>query len=435
MSVLLDALKKAQKENQTSTSSLDVSDEALDFSELKGDATEQATFFKVTQDVTLPDNAEHSRKQFWILAGFGLFILAVVGLFFRGTMNDGLPNSKLLKDASNQTILAREHTPNEQSNVGMAQSPNANLVLNAVAQPKSTEQPSESASVMLQLNTALMGIEDNVEEPSIKEKTRRVELITQETTESKTHDVVFSEHPAQIIKPLSKTSSKTQTNKTATKKTKSHIAQAKKKILTVQRTKTLSTLTNEGYVAYQTGNYGVSLSKYVQAYRQAPENKDALLGMAAVHTKLNQPKLAAVYYQKLKALGFDVKQEAQRNTRDDEMRSPNHRVDLNDALAQLKSTPNDARLNFSVANLFAKKRDWAQAQTYYFKAHQYNPSNPNYVFNLAVSLEHIGQPKAALTFYQKTRALMANTPSTINPMTVAKRLDELSVKVDSGMVN
>ena len=50
---------------------------------------------------------------------------------------------------------------------------------------------------------------------------------------------------------------------------------------------------------------------------------------------------------------------------------------------------------------------WPDAQQAYFQAHQLQPDNPDYAFNLAVALEHIGQPKAALDFYR--RAVQAAT--------------------------
>ena len=48
------------------------------------------------------------------------------------------------------------------------------------------------------------------------------------------------------------------------------------------------------------------------------------------------------------------------------------------------------------------------AQSAYFKALELDGTNPDYAYNLAISLEHIGQPSIALTYYRLAFEL-ANT--------------------------
>ena len=48
---------------------------------------------------------------------------------------------------------------------------------------------------------------------------------------------------------------------------------------------------------------------------------------------------------------------------------------------------------------------WAPAQQAYFQAYQLQPDNPDYAYNLAVGLEHLSQPKLALTYYRQALEL------------------------------
>ena len=71
----------------------------------------------------------------------------------------------------------------------------------------------------------------------------------------------------------------------------------------------------------------------------------------------------------------------------------------------LDQSPNAAHLHFALGNLYAKQGRWAEAQGAYFKAYTSDSKNPDYSFNLAVSLDQIGQGRAALGYYR--RALSA----------------------------
>ena len=60
-----------------------------------------------------------------------------------------------------------------------------------------------------------------------------------------------------------------------------------------------------------------------------------------------------------------------------------------------------ASLYFTLGNLYGDQSRWAEAQQAYFQAYQMEQSNPDYAYNLAVGLEHIGQPRLAANFYQR----------------------------------
>jgi tetratricopeptide (TPR) repeat protein len=70
-----------------------------------------------------------------------------------------------------------------------------------------------------------------------------------------------------------------------------------------------------------------------------------------------------------------------------------------------------APLAFALGNVYASQQRWNEAQSAYFDAflfaRQSNETaiNPDYAYNLAVSLEQINQPEAALDYYLQAQTL------------------------------
>ena len=58
-------------------------------------------------------------------------------------------------------------------------------------------------------------------------------------------------------------------------------------------------------------------------------------------------------------------------------------------------------MHFNLGNLYARQARWPEAEESYFAAYQADPENADYAYNLAVSLDHIEQRTAALSYYQR----------------------------------
>jgi uncharacterized protein HemY len=70
-------------------------------------------------------------------------------------------------------------------------------------------------------------------------------------------------------------------------------------------------------------------------------------------------------------------------------------------LKQLIAREPTSFLYFTLGNLYAEQNRWSQAQQAYFQAFTLEPGNPDYAYNLAVGLEHLNQPRPALTYYRQ----------------------------------
>jgi tetratricopeptide (TPR) repeat protein len=91
----------------------------------------------------------------------------------------------------------------------------------------------------------------------------------------------------------------------------------------------------------------------------------------------------------------------------------------------IREEPESPYLNFALGNVYGAQDRWLEAQGLYFKALQNNPEDPNYAYNLAVSLEHISKPKVAITYYQRALDNFKKGLATFSRDVVDQRLEIL----------
>lgn len=179
----------------------------------------------------------------------------------------------------------------------------------------------------------------------------------------------------------------------------------------------------QAYARLQADDSEGAANAYAQVLRSDPRNVDALLGMASVALRQGQPPLAESWY--LKALEADPRDlNAQAG-----LINLRGRADPVAAESRLKgllaSQPDSAALNFSLGNLYAGQRRWAEAQQAYFNAHTADSTHPDYLYNLAASLDHLHLPQLALDYYQSALAAAARRPPSFDAARVRARVIEL----------
>ena len=160
------------------------------------------------------------------------------------------------------------------------------------------------------------------------------------------------------------------------------------------------------YSAYLAGDLNAARSEYQEALREEPANRDALLGLAAIEVRAGKLETAeGMYLRLLQADPRDPVAQAALIA----LRGP--RLDPVAAESRLKNLlaadPDAQELHFTLGNQFAQQGRWAEAQQQFFKAFSARPENADFAYNLAVSLDHVGQPKLALEYYRRALALGA----------------------------
>ncbi len=184
----------------------------------------------------------------------------------------------------------------------------------------------------------------------------------------------------------------------------------------------------QAYEALQQGDFARARGLYEQVWQTDPRNLDALLGLAAIAARNGEPTLALRYYQS--ALELDPRNAyAQAG-----LLSIVGGADPLATESQIKlliAREPSALLYFALGTLYADQGQWPSAQQAYFQAYQLQPDNPDYAFNLAVGLEHMGQAKAALDYYRKALDLsFRRGRANFDQNLVIQRVGQLSSRVE-----
>ena len=178
------------------------------------------------------------------------------------------------------------------------------------------------------------------------------------------------------------------------------------------------------YQAFNAGDLTRARDDYQRVLRNNPDNRDALLGLAAVEMQARRYDAAAGFYTRV--LELDPRDAyAQAG-----LIGLKGQVDPLTAESQLKNMiaaqPEASFLNFTLGNQYAAQGRWAEAQQAYFRAYSGDPAHPDFAYNLAVSLDQMHQAKPALEYYRRALALAQGRPVSFDRAEVSKRMTQLA---------
>lgn len=178
------------------------------------------------------------------------------------------------------------------------------------------------------------------------------------------------------------------------------------------------------YQAFNAGDLARSRADYQQALRASPDNRDALLGLAAVEMQSRRYDAAANLYTRV--LELDPRDAyAQAG-----LIGLKGEIDPLAAESRLKNMiaaqPEASFLNFTLGNQYAAQGRWAEAQQAYFRAYAGDPKHPDFAYNLAVSLDRMHQAKPALEYYRRALTLAEKRPVSFDKDQVSTRVSQLA---------
>jgi tetratricopeptide (TPR) repeat protein len=180
-----------------------------------------------------------------------------------------------------------------------------------------------------------------------------------------------------------------------------------------------------GYAAYLAGDLAAARSEYQQALREEAANRDALLGLAALDVRAGRYEGAeALYLRVLQLEPRDAQAQAAlialRSGRSDPLATESRVKTL------LAADPSAHALNFALGNQLAQQNRWPEAQQEYFKAYTAEPDNADFAYNVAVSLDHMRQPRQALDYYQRAIGLSEKRGASFDVAAARLRATELA---------
>ncbi len=185
---------------------------------------------------------------------------------------------------------------------------------------------------------------------------------------------------------------------------------------------------SEAWAALDARQFDTAQRLYNQVLRSEPSNVDALLGLAAIAQHESRPEDVQRHFMAI----LDV--EPRHTLAQSGLVALMSRADPQAAetrLKQLLAREPSSALYFNLGNLYAEQTQWPQAQQAYFQAHTLDPRNPDYAYNLAVGLEHLGQSKLALDFYRKALQLAAYKGSAnFDAARIQTRINQLAARAN-----
>lgn len=184
----------------------------------------------------------------------------------------------------------------------------------------------------------------------------------------------------------------------------------------------LDPLLNDAYLAYRNGRLEEAQQLYSAMLGKDAGNGDALLGLAVIAQQHGQDRLAAQYYARVLA------QDPRNALANAGMSALSADIDNNGSRLKilLREQGGSAALHFALGNLYAGQSRWGEAQQAYFNAYTLESGNAEYAFNLAVSLDHLGQKKLAAQHYQRAMQLDPSHIAGFDHAQISQRAQELT---------
>ena len=178
-----------------------------------------------------------------------------------------------------------------------------------------------------------------------------------------------------------------------------------------------------GFEAFNRGDLEQAQLEYERAQKSDPRNTDALHGLAAIAVRQGRHEQADLLYRRI------AEADPQDTVAVSALVNNRSQIDPGAAESRLKSLsaaqPDLAAPQFALGNLYARQGRWSEAQQAYFRAYNAEQDNPDILYNLAISLEHLRQNKLAAQYYTLAIAAAQNRRAGFDPTQAAARLQTL----------
>lgn len=179
---------------------------------------------------------------------------------------------------------------------------------------------------------------------------------------------------------------------------------------------------HEAYSAYRNGKPDEAQKLYQTMLAKDERNTDALLGLAAIAQQRGDGLTATQYYSRVLTL------DPRNAVANAGMSALNAEDDGNESRLKtlLREQGNSAALHFALGNLYAMQSRWSEAQQAYFNAWTLESDNAGFAYNLAISLDHLGQGDLAARYYQRAQQLDPTHSAGFDHAQVSRRIEKLN---------
>jgi Tfp pilus assembly protein PilF len=180
---------------------------------------------------------------------------------------------------------------------------------------------------------------------------------------------------------------------------------------------------SQGYDSLRRGDLASARRSYEAALAADPVNLDAHLGLATASARAGDRASATRHYRR--TLELDPKNAAALAglaALTDFSRPEGLEAQLR---SDISRNPESAALHYTLGALYSSQSRWTEAQVSFFEAHRLEPGNADIIYNLAVSLDHLGQARLAADFYQRALGAAQQQNAQFDKGQVSRRIAEL----------
>lgn len=177
------------------------------------------------------------------------------------------------------------------------------------------------------------------------------------------------------------------------------------------------------YTAFLEGNYAQARQRYQEVLRQDPRNLDAMNALGLIAWRNGLPDVAErMFRAALHADPKDATASAQLAMLYAEGEPGSAESRLRSLIASQPAAPAPY---FALGSLLSRQERWSEAQQALFQAYTLDSENPDTLFNLAVSLEHLSQPTVARQFYERALLAAKRRPAGFDKNAAESRVQKL----------
>lgn len=181
-----------------------------------------------------------------------------------------------------------------------------------------------------------------------------------------------------------------------------------------------------GYDALNRGDLAAASNNYANVIKVDPKNTDALHGMAAISLRQNQSAQAEQWYKQI--LVANPKDEVAMSALIEIYSKSNPAAAESRLKAIVAEHAEATSPQVALGNLYSTQQRWQEAQQAYFAAYATQPDNPDVLFNLAISLEHLRQPRLARQYYTEALQAARRNPARFDTSVAEDRLRALAAQ-------